>query len=784
MTDKKQSAPVSQTGAPSNSSDENHTQKDYSTLNAALQYAAQDFFVLPCKGKIPLTEHGKDDATTDPGQIKIWWKKWPKANVAINLEKSGLFALDADNLESWERMKADHGGTGNLGPVQITPRKGNHFIWVWPEGLAIPAKVNAFADLGYSGLDLRSKSYIVLAPSRIDGKPYTWLPNHGPDSQICPPPGWLVELIHSLHTSTLAPAKPSLSTDNHGKLSRLTLEFMNFGAGEGERNDRLFRAACDMAGCGFSQSEAETKLLPAATQNGTPEREALATIKSAFTKPRIPAIPHSQEAPMPEIHPMDDSLTDRSQESQPPKTDTIPPELSLVNIPDLPREARLTDKEIAQSEKSGEWINTYTNFAKQALPMTPPEHSRFYAYILAATAIARRVVWKISTEEIYPNLYGLLIAPSGDSKSGGPRLASRVLRGAKLYPLTLPGYMSPQGFLQELIGKPPEFLQDVYTDEIRNSLKLRKDFAAQRLLLLDEVSILFEWFGQSNMAGMKQMVLRLYDCPPDESETTVGRGNGVARNIYLNICGISTQTDMGPFFKQAEHWGNGVWSRFAFITPTWTKPPYVCFPPELELPESITGLLEKLFNKLPKPQEGKLQAHTILIPQKVFERWQVYDKAVRYDLVYSDLLSNRFKSNYKRFPMLAMKLAMIAATLDWIDSDTLIPHMELKHLYSGMIEAESYRASLHRLLETPNRDGQEESLESKIIRLCPAFGSRIVITEREIAIAVNLTDQDERFKLKRQLDQMGKDGVIMFKQKVDRQTKSGRTTKVDGYCKP
>jgi hypothetical protein len=791
--DKKRSDPVPAEPPPHNGH-EGHTQQNYSTMEAAMQYAGQGFYVLPCKGKIPLTDHGKDDATKDPAIIKAWWKKWPKANVAINLERSGLFALDADQPDSWERMKADHGGTANTGPIQITPHGGKHIIWLWPEGLEIPAKVDAFPDLGYPGLDLRSRSYIVMAPSQIDRKPYTWLPDHGPDSQIYPPPEWLIELIRGLRTPAKGPAKtgPAFANTDRTEWARSLLDqlapsrcsnywdWIRVGMALSELGEAglslwdSWSQKCPEKYKGFSDCASRWEKL-------VPDKGISIGSLYHWAREDSPAPARVTIPPEPDIQPKEDILPENKNE-KPGTMETALPDLSLVNIPDLPKEARLTDKELAQAEYSGNWIDSYAAFAKQALPMTPPEHNRFLAYEVASTAIARRVVWRISTEEIYTNLYGLLMAASGDSKSGGPRLAHKVLRSAKLDPLTLPGYMSPQGFLQELIGKPGD-LQDEYNDQLREAQRLRKVYSAQRLLLLDEVSILFEWFGQSSMAGMKQMILRLFDCPPVEGETTVGRGNGIARNIYLNICGISTQTDMAPFFKQAEHWGNGVWSRFAFVTPTWEKPPYICFPPELALPAAITEPLEKLFNKLPKPQEGELPALSISIPQNVFDRWRAYDKAVRYDLVYSGTLSNRYKSNYKRFPMLAMKHAMIAAILEWIDSAAATPVMELKHLYLGMIEAESYRASIHRLLEIPNREGQEESLEAKILRLCPALGSGIVITEREIAIAVNLTDSDERYKLTKQLEQMVKDGLIVKKEKVERHTKTGRSTKVDGYCR-
>jgi len=55
-------------------------------------------------------------------------------------------------------------------------------------------------------------------------------------------------------------------------------------------NQKLFRAACDLAGCGYDSNHA-TELLLAGARPSSPkeQQEAVATIKSAFSKPRTPA---------------------------------------------------------------------------------------------------------------------------------------------------------------------------------------------------------------------------------------------------------------------------------------------------------------------------------------------------------------------------------------------------------------------------------------------------------------------------------------------------------------
>jgi hypothetical protein len=65
-------------------------------LNAALTWAAQGFWVFPCREKFPLTPHGFHDATRDPVLIAQWWREWPQANLAIDCERSNVVVVDVD----------------------------------------------------------------------------------------------------------------------------------------------------------------------------------------------------------------------------------------------------------------------------------------------------------------------------------------------------------------------------------------------------------------------------------------------------------------------------------------------------------------------------------------------------------------------------------------------------------------------------------------------------------------------------------------------------------------
>ena len=74
------------------------------------------------------------------------------------------------------------------------------------------------------------------------------------------------------------------------KVSQRTLDAIQSGADVGERNCRLFTAACDMHGAGYTDSEIKEYVSPAMLNSGLDPREIDRTIASACTKPRTPVL--------------------------------------------------------------------------------------------------------------------------------------------------------------------------------------------------------------------------------------------------------------------------------------------------------------------------------------------------------------------------------------------------------------------------------------------------------------------------------------------------------------
>lgn len=161
-------------------------------------------------GKHPIYPGGHKTATLDKELIEQQLEEYPDANIATPL-KDNLAVLDIDGEEgkqSLKRLKIK----GNT--HKVITANGCHLYYV---GSA------AFQNAKFSGIDVRGedqKGYVVLPPSdHVSGHRYTWKP---------------ADKIKKL---------PSKITDK-AKSCNVAVDTSEDPISKGERNERLFRAAC------------------------------------------------------------------------------------------------------------------------------------------------------------------------------------------------------------------------------------------------------------------------------------------------------------------------------------------------------------------------------------------------------------------------------------------------------------------------------------------------------------------------------------------------------------
>ncbi len=137
---------------------------------AALWYARAGHHIFPLAPgtKIPRKgSNGLKDATTDIGIVKAWWLVEPQANIG---GATGITfdVVDIDGPAGYHSWRIDPGfDIPDVIGISMTPR-GQH-LFVPP----VPDRGNTAAIV--PGVDTRGTGgYVVLPPSRIDGKRYSW----------------------------------------------------------------------------------------------------------------------------------------------------------------------------------------------------------------------------------------------------------------------------------------------------------------------------------------------------------------------------------------------------------------------------------------------------------------------------------------------------------------------------------------------------------------------------------------------------------------------------------
>jgi hypothetical protein len=315
--------------------------KIHHALELAIEYASVGWYVFPCKpDKRPHTRHGMKDASLNQEEIRNWWNQWPSALIGIACERSGLFALDIDvdptkGINGFDSLAEliETAGNGQplfpmVGPVQSTPRGGQHYLFELPSDIQIP---NNVGKLGL-GLDLRSNGYICT------GAGYKWLFGHGPQTPLTPAPQWLLDQISKLIKTPINVSQnfqAGINEPSYIEVGNLWLKRALSMAVEGNRNDIGFWLGCQLRDSGVPQHEAEQLLRLYAKSvpgDGYTEMEALASIDSAYSmQPREPARRIGERYP---INILSNNLLQNYSQSPHAKTRWTVAELLDANLPE------------------------------------------------------------------------------------------------------------------------------------------------------------------------------------------------------------------------------------------------------------------------------------------------------------------------------------------------------------------------------------------------------------------------------------------------------------------
>jgi hypothetical protein len=111
-------------------------------MTAALEYAAQNIQIIPCKPRskkpaLKTTGAGHATAaTTSTKQIQEWWTTNPNYNIGIPCGPNQLAVIDIDGPDGEEWMRTEAPPLGEPRQVAKTG-KGWHIYYRWPADLEI-----------------------------------------------------------------------------------------------------------------------------------------------------------------------------------------------------------------------------------------------------------------------------------------------------------------------------------------------------------------------------------------------------------------------------------------------------------------------------------------------------------------------------------------------------------------------------------------------------------------------------------------------------------------------
>lgn len=144
-------------------------------MNTYLKRGMKIFPVIE-NGKTPLIDAWQNDCSSDFQQVLYWLENAKNCNIGLPANENNLFIIDidmhdVDGMSNFKRLCDDLGIEDIDTLSQTTPSGGKHYIFFSDDELKeVANSANCFSN--YKGIDIRTKGYILVEPSMINGVPY------------------------------------------------------------------------------------------------------------------------------------------------------------------------------------------------------------------------------------------------------------------------------------------------------------------------------------------------------------------------------------------------------------------------------------------------------------------------------------------------------------------------------------------------------------------------------------------------------------------------------------
>lgn len=420
--------------------------------------------------------------------------------------------------------------------------------------------------------------------------------------------------------------------------------------------------------------------------------------------------------------------------SAPPVAVSTPPAVSVVPLPilrpALPSTVELTAAQKVEAKAARTWLDECVAWATASCPLAPDIFHEAMALWLLASVSTRRMKLTIGGEDIYPNLYIMIVAKTTlYHKSTALNRFRKLIKEARLESLLLPIDVTPEALFDELAGIKPANFDSLPQDEQHNWL-LGRAVAGQRTIIKDEASSILASLKKEYNAGLSELLLQGYDGDAGTLRKLLkSRGIIVVKDMCLSFLGATTPVMYSKYMGNEEA-ENGFIARFAIITPEGI-PTYRDPAEDIGIPPSLVQGLRRMFaDTLPWHNGQKPSAPQVLgdvvsppvtsvaISPEAFQQLNRYRKALGYDMLMNETVDDSKSASYGRLGTMAYKVAMLLAAVQATPGRTI--RIEACHAYAAQLICERWRESLHRLDRDIARTGN--TMEDKVLAYLKTAG--------------------------------------------------------------
>lgn len=458
----------------------------------------------------------------------------------------------------------------------------------------------------------------------------------------------------------------------------------------------------------------------------------------------------------------------------------------VVDVPELPKAARLTQAMERAGSDTGAFIQTYAEHVRQIANTLPEDFSIAASLAIASIAVARRLhIVTFFEPQIFPALWVLWVAESTIfHKTTALNVARRLIR-ATMPHLLLPDESSSDRLIQELAGMEPiNFTKMPYDQQG----KWRKAVlhAGQRAIVIDEASSLFGSFRKDYNIGKVEVFLKAYDCDEEKTYSTIRHGQITMRWLYLPLLGATTPAAIQAA-ANLQMWQMGLWPRFVTLVPERMFPERITHSDDpISRPASLDATIAKLLERLPQPDDSvelgdsgpknkQPASLEVSIAAEAWRHWVKYNEALSHDLQHPDVTpDDRLRKMYGRNPVRLLQTATLLAALDWAaEGKGPAPKVALAHYGRAHCIAETWRANAHRFVEVMDRPLEGADREARIVNMM-----RYLNVKGEPVTVRNLTKYMgwKRDDVQGLLTQMLSDGLAEEVQSETKRSKVWRLT--------